>query len=79
MPRTSPEPVRPFRLDFTPLASRRRSLFISQVDLAAAAGVHWHTILRTEKNRTNPTVEQLVAIARALGTPMYSLFAVVDE
>lgn len=79
MSRTPPQPVRAFRLDFTPLARLRRWHNISQVDLAAAVGVHEMTIWRTEKNRSAPSVEQLVAMARALGSPMHDLFAVVDE
>lgn len=52
---------------------------ITQVDLAAAVGVHEMTIWRLEKNRHRPTLDLLVAIARALGSPIYQLWTVVDQ
>lgn len=48
-------------------------------DLARAVGVHEATLYRTETNRSMPTVAELVAIARALGQPMHTLFIVTDD
>jgi transcriptional regulator with XRE-family HTH domain len=77
--RTAPKPVRAFNLDFAPLRQLRRRDEISQVDLARAAGIHYATLWRLENNRyKNPSLKQLVSLARALGVPMYSLFTVID-
>ena len=78
MPRTPPQPIRPFRLDFTPLAQRRRFLGLTQEDLAKSAGVHRTTVWRTETNDSAPSVAQFVAMARGLGTPMNQLVTVID-
>jgi DNA-binding XRE family transcriptional regulator len=67
-----------FRLDFTPMAQRRRYLGMSQRQVALAVGVHPVTINRTERNRSEPTFSQMLAIARALGTPIHQLVTVVD-
>jgi putative transcriptional regulator len=81
MSRTSPAPApfSQFALSFAPLRQRRRFLDLSQKQLASAVGVHWHTISRLERGRTEPTLNLLVAIARALGTPLHQLFSVTDE
>jgi DNA-binding XRE family transcriptional regulator len=77
MPRTAPDPVRPFQLDFAPLRQRRRLLEITSEDLARAVGVHYTTIYRLEHNKHRaPSVPLLVAVARALGVPMHQLFSV---
>jgi transcriptional regulator with XRE-family HTH domain len=68
-----------FGFDFTPLRRRRREMEISQRRLAAEAGMHWHTLLRTERNQTVPDLHQVIALARALGVPADSLFNVVDR
>ena len=78
MPRSLPSPARGFRLDFAPLRARRLELGVSQADLAKAIGVHRRTLIRTEQNRTAPTAAQVVALARALGTPVYLLYEVMD-
>lgn len=80
MPRTKPQPTpfSRFRLDFTPLRQRRRQLDMTQRQLAAAIGVHVITIYRTEKNRSEPTLSQMLAIARSLGTPVHLLFTVTS-
>ena len=57
---------------------RRPPPRLSQADLAERAGVHETTIWRTEKNPMAPSLAQLVAIARELGTPMYALFKIAD-
>lgn len=80
MPRTTPKrtPFSDFRLDFTPMANRRRLLGMTQRQLAIAIGVHPVTLNRTERNRSHPTYAQMLAAARALGTPMHQLVEVVD-
>lgn len=80
MPRTSPTKTAfsDFHLDFTPMASRRRFLGMSQRQLALAIGVHPVTVNRTERNRSEPTFSQMLAAARALGTPIHQLVTVVD-
>jgi DNA-binding XRE family transcriptional regulator len=50
---------------------------LSQQDLADGANVHWHTVLRTELNKTSPSLAQVLAYARALGVPHDRLFRVV--
>lgn len=75
---TEPGRFRP-ALDFSRLRSRRRKLEVTQTELAQAVGCHRVTIHRIERNQMNPTIELLVSIARALGTPMYDLFDVVDR
>lgn len=61
------------------MAARRRYLGMSQAQLARAVGVHPVTINRTERNRSEPTFSQMLAITRALGTPLHLLFAVEDD
>ena len=80
MPRTKPAPTQfsRFRLDFAPMARRRRYLGMSQAQLARAIGVHPITQNRTERNRSEPTFSQVLAISRALGAPMHLLFEVVE-
>jgi DNA-binding XRE family transcriptional regulator len=80
MPRTKPRPTSAsaIRLDFTPMRRRRRQVEMSQGALAAAIGVHRQTIYRTERNRSEPTLRQMYAIARALGTPIHLLVHVLD-
>lgn len=80
MPRTTPAPASfsRFRLDFAPMAARRRFLGMSQRQLAAAIGVHPITICRTERGRSEPTYSQMLAASRALGTPIYELVNVVE-
>jgi transcriptional regulator with XRE-family HTH domain len=77
--RTPPNPVRPFGLDFTPLRRARRADEITQAELARAVGIDPATLWRLERNHiANPSLKQLVAIARALGVPMYELFTVTS-
>jgi DNA-binding XRE family transcriptional regulator len=73
-----PTPFSDFRLDFTPMARRRRYLGMSQRQVALAIGVHPVTVNRTERNRSEPTFSQMLAIARALGTPIHQLVEVID-
>lgn len=60
------------------MARRRRYLGMSQRQLALAIGIHPVSLSRTERNRTEPTYSQMLAIARALGTPIHQLVEVVD-
>lgn len=77
--RTRPAPTRPFDLDFTPLRKIRAYNLLSRRQLALAAGVHEITIWRLESNRLkNPSLIQLVAIARALSVPIHELFIVTE-
>jgi len=80
MPRTRPTltPFSDFRLDFTPMAQRRRYLGMSQRQLADAIGVHRVTLNRVEQNRTLPSYALTLSVARALGTPMHQLVIVID-
>jgi len=73
-----PLPKRQFRLDFRPLRVARVASDLTVNALAETAGVSRWTIWRTEANRSQPSIEQVVAIARALGRPMYELFRVED-
>lgn len=75
---TKPQPARAFRLDFHPLRVARVASDLTVDALAASAGVSRWTIYRTEANKTVPSLEQVVALARALGRPMYELFRVED-
>lgn len=78
MPRTKPKPTEfsRFRFDFSPLRARRRQLEMSQTALARAVGVHKSTIYRTERNLAEPSMSQMLTIARALGTPVHLLYTV---
>lgn len=80
MPRTSPKrtPFSDFHLDYTPLARRRRYLGMTQQQLGRAIGVHKGTIWRTENHQSEPSYTQMLAIAKALGTPIHQLVEVVD-
>lgn len=80
MGKTKPQPATfsRFRLDFGPMAARRRYLNMTQRQLAAAVGVHQMTIHRVEANRANPTKHLTVAVARALGVPEHDLYTVRD-
>jgi DNA-binding XRE family transcriptional regulator len=80
MSRTKPVPTQfsRFKLDFTPMAQRRRFLGMSQAQLARSVGVHPVTTNRTERNRSEPTFHQMLAYSRALGTPIHQLVTVVD-
>jgi DNA-binding XRE family transcriptional regulator len=62
--------------DFTPLRRERIRRGISHEQLGQAAGMHWHTVYRIETNRTVPSLWRAVALARALGKPLQSLFEV---
>lgn len=78
--RTAPEPTRPFTLDFTPLKRLRGYHLLSREQLARAAGVHPITIWRLESGRLkNPSLPQVVAVARALSVPMHELFTVTES
>lgn len=79
MVKAKPRPIRPFRLDFHPLRVLRVGARLSVNALAESAGVSRWTVYRTESNRTQPSVEQVIALARALGRPMHELFRVVDS
>ncbi len=61
------------------MAARRRFLGMTQKQLALAVGIHPVSMYRTEKNKSEPTFSQMLAIARALGTPLHQLVTVVDE
>jgi DNA-binding XRE family transcriptional regulator len=79
--RTAPEPIRPFRLDFTPLKRIRGYNLLTRAQLARAAGVDPVTIWRLENNRhkASPSFMQVVALARALSVPIHELFIAVDQ
>jgi DNA-binding XRE family transcriptional regulator len=68
-----------FRLDFGPMAARRRQLNITQDALARATGVHRITIWRIETGKVAPDAEIIVAIARNLGVPVMSLFDIHEK
>lgn len=74
----APTPFSNFRLDFAPLRTRRRQLDMTQKQLAAAAGIHWMTVHRTERGRSEPSISQMVAISRALGVPTHLLYTVTS-
>lgn len=79
MGRTAAEPTRSFDLDFTPMRKLRGFHLLSREALARAAGVHPITIWRLETNRLrNPSMVQVVAIARAMSVPMHELFTVTE-
>ena len=63
--------------DFSPLRKIRLELGVTQQQLAERAGIHYHTVLRLERNRTTPSLRQVFGIARALGVPHDRLFKVV--
>jgi transcriptional regulator with XRE-family HTH domain len=52
---------------------RRQRLDISQVALAAKAGVHYNVVGRMERGKYNPTVMSLDAIATALNISLVDL------
>jgi DNA-binding XRE family transcriptional regulator len=52
---------------------RRQKLDISQLALAANAGVHVNVVGRTERGKYNPSILTLDAIAAALNTSMVDL------
>lgn len=81
MTRTRPQKTQfsRFRLDFAPMAARRRYLGMTQKQLALAVGIHPVSMYRTERNRSEPTYSQMISIARALGTPIHQLVRVVDD
>ena len=49
------------------VAMRRKSLGISQVQLAKIASVSSHTVSDIESGRGNPTIDSLVKVADVLG------------
>ncbi|WP_329564646.1 helix-turn-helix transcriptional regulator [Kitasatospora sp. NBC_01266] len=51
----------------------RRDRHLSQEKLAEMTGVDRQTIGFYELGRTSPTLDQLVAISRALGVPLVNL------
>lgn len=60
------------RFDWTIIKGRRVLLKLSQEELAEAAGLDRFQLLRIEGGRQNPTPNQLVSLAAALGrTPNY--------
>lgn len=60
------------------MAARRRYLNLSQRQLGAAIGVHEITVWRTENGVSQPTLHQMLAAARALGTPLHDLYDVTE-
>jgi len=67
------------RLDFAPLRHRRRLLGVSQRALAPlCGGCHPSLISHWERNARMPSALQLVRLARALGTPTFMLFDVIE-
>lgn len=79
MARTRPTQFNHIRLDFTPMARRRRWLGMTQRQLADAVGVHPVTINRVEKNRTEPTLRQMISASRALGVPLEEILPTLVE
>lgn len=61
-----------------PVTLRRRERHWSQSDLADHAGVPRSTISAIESRRLTPSVSAALAVARALGVTVESLFATVD-
>jgi|HubBroStandDraft_1064217.scaffolds.fasta_scaffold14772_8 transcriptional regulator with XRE-family HTH domain len=53
--------------------ARREALSFTQGELAARAAVHRNVIGRLERGGYNPTVLTLLAVARALRTPVQEL------
>ena len=49
------------------LARRRKSLGVSQVQLAKIASISSHTVSDIESGRGNPTIDSLVKVADVLG------------
>lgn len=49
------------------LAKRRKTLEISQKELALLAGISLHTVCNLESQRGNPTLASLLAVAKVLG------------
>lgn len=80
MSKTRPAPAEfsNFRVDYGPMAARRRYLNVSQRRLASSVGVNTATIHRVETGRTTPTHHLTVAIAKALGVPIHDLYRVID-
>ena len=78
MARATPLETDPIRLDFRKLRQRRRLLDMSQTTLAAHAGVHRNVVSHWERGRRIPSTLELARAARALGTPLWDLFDVVD-
>lgn len=68
MPKTDPTRFSNFELDWSPLRRIRRSLDMSQTDLARAVGVHRETIGRIERGVMDPSFRTVVAITKAMGT-----------
>lgn len=60
------------------MAARRRFLNVSQRKLADAVGVHYMTIARMEQGRTTPSLHLVIAVARALGTPIHQLIEIEE-
>jgi transcriptional regulator with XRE-family HTH domain len=61
-------------LDFRPLAARRRASDTSQARLARILGCSPSALSHWERGTRKMNAETLVAIAIALGVPMYDLF-----
>jgi len=55
------------------LRSRRTAAELTQVELAFRSGLHPNFISRLELAKAQPTLDSIVALARALGTTAVSL------
>ena len=51
----------------TALKQRRKSLRVTQPELADLAGVHINTLYKIERGQGNPTIETIDRIAAVLG------------
>ncbi|NJD27417.1 MAG: helix-turn-helix transcriptional regulator [Chloroflexi bacterium] len=74
----APRDTDPISLDFRRLRQRRRMLDIPQRELAERVGVHRNAISYWETGRRMPTALDLAKLGRALGSPPWELYDVVD-
>lgn len=69
------EQARPLKITLGQrIRALRKRLGVSQEELADRAGVHWTYLARAERGEQNPTLENLHAIAQALGVSLADLF-----
>ena len=61
------------------IRARRKKLGLSQEELAHRAGVHPTYLSAIERGERNPALENLCAIAKALGVPLAELFRLRGE
>lgn len=66
-------------LDFRPMAVLRRRCGTSQATIAAELGVCPSTVSHWERNVRGVSAENLFALARVLGAPVWQLCTVTEE